>query len=96
MQQSSRYITHEDVGSSIDLAAAKSDILDALYAGVRRVHRHSLSKDSVFIGKAGIVLMDQRVASFPDMNEYIPSETALPTSMKQPTDGGHASFLETS
>ncbi|TCD66895.1 hypothetical protein EIP91_000796, partial [Steccherinum ochraceum] len=43
-----------------------------------------------------IVLMDQRVASFPDMNEYIPSETALPTSMKQPTDGGHASFLETS
>ena len=56
MATPSRYVPHPDVPGQLsdsDLASAKDDILDALYAGVRRVHRNIPSRDSVFIGSSG-------------------------------------------
>ena len=44
----------------------------------------------------GTLLMDWRVRSFPDMQEYTNASPSLPTSLHQPADAGHASFLETS
>ncbi|THH26889.1 hypothetical protein EUX98_g7298 [Antrodiella citrinella] len=90
-----RYIPH---GSPPDVseARAKEDILDALDAGTRRVHRHRPSKEGVYVGAAGILLMDWHIASIPDIQEHLSSHISSPTSLTLPSDGGHASFLETS
>lgn len=33
--------------------SARDDITEALYSGVQRVHRHSSSRDTVYVGAAG-------------------------------------------
>lgn len=33
--------------------SARDDITDALYSGVKRVHRHLSSRDTVYVGAAG-------------------------------------------
>ena len=53
--QQTRFISHPNVeaGSTSSVTSIRDDILEALYAGVRRVHRHSSPKESVYIGTAG-------------------------------------------
>ncbi|KAH9838013.1 uncharacterized protein C8Q71DRAFT_706445 [Rhodofomes roseus] len=92
----SRYIPHSNKPPS-DLGVVQEDIQDALASHVRRVHRHTAARNGVYIGSAGVYVMDKSVAGF------IPSD--LPTSsitllmskqLSIPPSGSRASFLETS
>ncbi|KZT64152.1 hypothetical protein DAEQUDRAFT_733009 [Daedalea quercina L-15889] len=93
---STRYIAHSNRPPS-DLLTVQGDIQDALMSNVRRVHRHRAARTSVYIGSAGVYLMDKCVAGYTSSD--LPASTIgilMSQQLTLPHSGSRAAFLETS
>ncbi|OCH89154.1 hypothetical protein OBBRIDRAFT_794510 [Obba rivulosa] len=95
-----RHIPHtNEPPSPTELEVAAATIRDALMSNARWVHKNPASKQSVYTGEAGTLLMDWRIYSlFPSLPEPPGTSvcTLTSTPFSTPHAGSHASFLETS